>query len=153
MLPDPCPAYSHAPTQLAPLVQVARARALYGSRVYRLAGASPARILEEKNAFKLFITGAYRSVPVKAEKDALTALSQEILAAAAAGDSATAQAGVKKFIAEAKLEEQDRDENGSWNPKQRRNAGAPPTAEILAQMGTEKYALYTPLNPDKPEKK
>ena len=134
-------------------MQVARARAIYGSRVYRLAGASPARILEEKNAFKLFITGAYRSVPVKAEKDALTALSQEILAAAAAGDSATAQAGVKKFIAEAKLEEQDRDENGSWNPKQRRNAGAPPTAEILAQMGTEKYALYTPLNPDKPKKK
>merc|ERR1719152_78645 len=38
-----------------------RARAIYGSRVYRLQGASVEKIIEEKNAFQLFTTGAYRS--------------------------------------------------------------------------------------------
>jgi len=36
-------------------------------------------------------------------------------------------------------------EGATFNPKQRRNPGAPPTAEIEAQMGTQSYALYRPL--------
>ena len=35
--------------------------------------------------------------------------------------------------------------DGAYNPKQRRNAGAPPTSEIVAQMATYSYSLYEPL--------
>ena len=34
---------------------------------------------------------------------------------------------------------------GNFNPLQRRNAGAPPTSEIEAQMGTQAFALYEPI--------
>ena len=64
------------PTKLAPLAPCAqgatskatldRARGIYGSRVVRLASADAATILEEKNAFTLFVSGAYRSA---ADKD------------------------------------------------------------------------------------
>ena len=35
---------------------------------------------------------------------------------------------------------------GNFNPKQRRNPGAPETAAIEGQMGSLAYALYKPLN-------
>ena len=38
--------------------------------------------------------------------------------------------------------EQDTVKGGSFNPKQRRNAGDPPTEAIEGQMGTEVGALY-----------
>ena len=37
----------------------------------------------------------------------------------------------------------DRAECVPVDPKQRRNAGAPATSEIEAQMGTQAFALYT----------
>merc|ERR1719258_601651 len=37
-----------------------RSRAIYGSRVFRLAKASPEQVLEDKNVLTLFITGSYR---------------------------------------------------------------------------------------------
>ena len=40
---------------------VDKARAIYGSRVVRLASASPEAIIEDQNAITLFISGAYRA--------------------------------------------------------------------------------------------
>merc|ERR1719313_1683337 len=59
-----------------------RARAIYGSRIARLAGASAEDIVAEKNAFTLFTTGAYRSVEDKATTTELKALSKKAIAAA-----------------------------------------------------------------------
>merc|ERR1711920_963508 len=106
-----------------------RARAIYGSRIYRLQAANAAAILAEKNAFKLFISGAYRTGDVK-----------PIITAAEKGDEDGAKAKLSEFVAVAKLSELDSVSGGNFDPKQRRNAGAPPTAEIEAQMGTEAYA-------------
>merc|ERR1712087_346645 len=122
-----------------------RARAIYGSRIYRLKSESAAAILAESNAFKLFISGAYRTGDVKPTAVQLTKLSKSILASAAAGDEAAAKKTLSEFVAVAKLSELDSIKGGNFDPKQRRNAGAPPTAEIEAQMGTEAYALYTAL--------
>jgi|ERR1712176_100339 len=122
-----------------------RARAIYGSRIYRLKSASAAAILAESNAFKLFISGAYRTGDVKPTAVQLTKLSRSILASAAAGDEAAAKKTLSEFVELAKLSELDSIKGGNFDPKQRRNAGAPPTAEIEAQMGTEAYALYTAL--------
>lgn len=121
-----------------------RARQIYGSRVFRLQGASAEEILDEKNVFKLFTTGSYRTQgPLDKEaRKTLDALSKKVLAAAKSGDSAGAQAAVKEFIKAGEIRELDTVAGGNFNPKQRRNAGAPPTAEIEAQMGTEAYALY-----------
>ena len=44
---------------------LAKSRALYGSRVYKLKDASPEAILEEKNVFTLFTTGAYPRTGVR----------------------------------------------------------------------------------------
>ena len=73
-----------------------RARAIYGSRIARLSNAPAADILEEKNAFKLFISGAYRSdAATKELRGKLTSISASTIASAKAGDSSGAQAGVK----------------------------------------------------------
>jgi len=122
-----------------------RARAIYGSRIYRLQSATAAAILTEKNAFTLFISGAYRTGDVKPIAKQLTGISKSILAAAEKGDEAGAKAKLSEFVAIAKLSELDLVSGGNFDPKQRRNAGAPPTAEIEAQMGSESYALYTAL--------
>jgi len=125
---------------------VEKARAIYGSRVVRLQTADAATILEEKNAIKLLISGAYRAGangnPNDKKKNAeLSAIEKKVLKAAKAGDSAAAQAGVKDIVSLAGLRELD-GFDGNFSPKQRRNPGAPPTAEIVAQMGTQSYALY-----------
>ena len=41
--------------------QVLKSRAIYGSRVFRLQDASAAVIIDEKNVFDLFLTGAHGS--------------------------------------------------------------------------------------------
>jgi len=51
----------------------------------------------------------------------------------------------KEFIALGKIRETDIVKGGNFDPTQRRNPGAPPTAEIEAQMGTSAYALYKPI--------
>jgi hypothetical protein len=123
-----------------------RARAIYGSRIARLSNAPAADILEEKNAFKLFISGAYRSdAATKELRGKLTSISASTIASAKAGDSSGAQAGVKEFVKIADLRVLDTVQNSIWDPKQRRNAGAPTTDTIEAQMGPMAYALYQPL--------
>jgi len=121
-----------------------RSRSIYGSRVFRLSGASTEKVLEEKNVLTLFITGAYRNDDLPTQKK-LKALAKSIEKSAKAGDSSATQAGLKEFIQLAKIREQDTVAGGNFDPKQRRNPGAPPTAEIEAQMGTQKFALYEPL--------
>jgi len=122
-----------------------RARAIYGSRVFRLAGATPAAVLEDKNVFTLFITGAYRSAAKKDTVAKLKTINKQILKAAAAGDAAGTSAAIKEFIAVGEIRELDSVAGGNFNPKQRRNPGAPPTSEIEAQMGTQAFALYQPV--------
>ena len=123
-----------------------RARAIYGSRVFRLQSKSAQDILDDKNVIRLFITGTYRGEggQIKADKKKLLALEKEIISFAEAGDSSKAQEKLKQFVAEAKITELDNVAGGSFNPKQRRNAGAPETSAIEKQMGTESFALYAP---------
>merc|ERR1719389_898220 len=122
-----------------------RARAIYGSRIARLSKAPAEEILAEKNAFTLFTTGAYRSVKDKETTAKLNALSKTAIASAKSGDTAGAQSAVKEFISVGNIRELDTVEGGNYNPKQRRNPGAPPTSEIEAQMGSLSYALYEPV--------
>lgn len=122
-----------------------RARAIYGSRVYRLQTASAATIADEAAVLQLFITGSYRGADSKPTAAALKKLSKSIVASAKAGDESAAKAGLKEFVALGKITELDSVAGGNFNPKQRRNPGAPPTSEIEAQMGTEAFALYAPL--------
>ena len=131
---------------------VEKARAIYGSRVVRLQTANAATILEEKNAITLLISGAYRAGPNgnpndKKTNSELSAIEKKLVKAAKAGDTAAAQAGIKEIVKLAKLRELD-GIDGNFAPTQRRNPGAPPTSEIVAQMGTQKYALYQAA-PDK----
>jgi hypothetical protein len=128
-----------------------RARGIYGSRIFALQGKSASDIVAEENAFKLFLSGAYREPlarEAKEQKKKLTALSKKILKAAASGGDA--QADLKQFIAEAKITDQASLKDTIFNPKQRRNPGAPPTEAIMAQMGSEGYSLYQPLKGDTP---
>lgn len=119
-----------------------RARAIYGSRIFRLQGATAETILEEKNVFPLFTTGVYRAdASSKDTRKALTDLSKTALAAAKKGDSAGAQAAIKEFVKIGDCKVLD-GVDGNYDPRQRRNPGAPPTAEIVAQMGTQAYSLY-----------
>jgi len=130
-----------------------RARQVYGSRVFRLQTASPAAILEDSSMFTLFTTGAYAGLPSSKETvTELKSLSKAAIAAAKAGDGAAATAATKKFVAVGSIKELDVIDSAIYNPKMRRNPGAPPTSEIEAQMGTEKYALYG-TQADNPSKK
>jgi len=138
------PLAAHADGASSPAV-LAKTRAIYGSRVFRLQAASPSEVLEEKNVFKLFRTGSYRSAADKATVSKLAALEKSIIKSAKAGDAAATSAGVKEFVAVGKIRELDAIPGGNFDPKQRRNAGAPPTSEIEAQMGPQAFALYRPL--------
>ena len=120
-----------------------RARALYGSRIFRLQGATAEKILEEKNCFALFTTGVYRSDTFsKDTRSTLKGLEKKAIAAAKSGDSAGAQAAVKEFVKVGNIRVLDDIQDSIYNPKQRRNAGAPATQDVEAQMGTQLYALY-----------
>lgn len=71
------------------------------------------------------------------------AIGKRAVKAAEAGDAAAATAAVQEYVTLAKInKEYDVVDGGSFNPKQRRNAGDPPTAAIEAQMGTSVKALY-----------
>merc|ERR1719379_1938192 len=123
-----------------------RSRAIYGSRVFRLTGASTEKVLEEKNALTLFITGAYRNeASSQPTQKKLKALAKSIEKSAKAGDSASTQKSIKEFIQVAKIRELDTVKGGNFDPTQRRNPGAPATSEIESQMGTQAFALYKPL--------
>merc|ERR1712060_4892 len=125
---------------------VTRARSIYGSRIFRLQKATPDEVVSEANVFTLFVSGAYRSADNKKTAAELKSISKKILAAAKAGDDGATKASLKEFIALGKIEKElDQVPGNNWDPRQRRNAGAPPTSEIEAQMGTEAYALYAPL--------
>ena len=94
-----------------------KSRAVYGSRVYRLQDASPDAILEEKNAFALFISGVYGSTADKQTKVALEKLEKVALAAAKKGDATTAQAAVKDFVRLGEIKELDMIPGSYYNAK------------------------------------
>lgn len=122
-----------------------RARQIYGSRIYRLQGASVPAILDEKGVFDIFLDGAYgglRDEKSLAAVKQLKELQKTVLSACIKGDGAGASAAVKEYVKVAKISEQDTLQNTIFNPKQRRNAGAPTTDQIEDQMGSEKKALY-----------
>ena len=81
---------------------------------------------------------------MKPKKVALTKLSKSILASAEKGDTAAAQASIKEFVTLGAIKEADTIPGGNYNPKQRRNAGAPTSVDIEILMGTQKTALYGP---------
>ena len=97
--------------------QMLKSRAVYGSRVYRLQEAAPSFILEEKNAFQLFITGVYGASADKATKKELEKLEKAALTAANKGDAAAAQAAVKKFVALGQIKELDTVPGSYYNAK------------------------------------
>ena len=97
--------------------QILKSRAVYGSRVYRLQGATSAGIIDEKNVFTLFITGVYGSTADKATRKEPEKLEKKALAAAANGSTADAQAAVKSFVALAKIEELDMKPGSYYNAK------------------------------------
>mmetsp|Transcript_37703 Transcript_37703/g.121179 ORF Transcript_37703/g.121179 Transcript_37703/m.121179 type:complete len:198 (-) Transcript_37703:571-1164(-) len=115
-----------------------------GSRIFRLLKADPATILSEKNAFNIFADGAYAGLKEKKPlSKQLVAIGKRAVKAAEAGDAAAATAAVQEYVTLAKInKEYDIVDGGSFNPKQRRSAGDPPTAAIEAQMGTSVKALY-----------
>jgi len=122
-----------------------RARVIYGSRVARLVGASNEQIVEEANTFQLFTTGAYRSdVASKETKKQLLALGKKAVDSAKAGDSSAAQDAVNKFVKLGEIRTLDTVDGSIFNPKQRRNPGAPTTKDLEDQMGSRKSALYGP---------
>jgi hypothetical protein len=125
-----------------------RSRAVYGSRVARLVGASNEKIVEEKDMFTLFTSGSYRATggADKVQRAELKKLSDAAVKAARAGDGGAAQDAVKSFVKLANINANDQLEYSIYNPKQRRNAGAPTTDTILGQMGSMKYALYDPTD-------
>ena len=95
-----------------------RARALYGSRIFRLQGATAEKILEEKNCFALFTTGVYRSDTFsKDTRSTLKGLEKKAIAAAKSGDSAGAQAAVKEFVKVGNIRVLDDIQDSIYNPK------------------------------------
>lgn len=125
-----------------------RARSIYGSRIFKLKGASTDKVVEEKNAFTLFITGTYRTIDQKETKTELTKLAKAINKAAEGGDSAKTQSLIGDFLKIGKIDQDYTSVPGAnFDPKQRRNPGAPETFAIEAQMGTQAFALYQPLPP------
>merc|ERR1711871_370010 len=87
---------------------ILKSRALYGSRVFRLQNASPSTILDEKNAFALFISGVYGATAEKSTRVQLEKLEKAALAAAKKGDETTAQAAIKDFVTLGQITELDR---------------------------------------------
>ena len=110
----PLPALAVAPPSPQ---QILKSRAIYGSRVFRLQDAAPATILDEKNVFTLFITGAFGSTADKPTKKALEKLEKAALAAAGKGDAAAAHAAIKEFIALGQITEMDMVKGTTFNPK------------------------------------
>jgi hypothetical protein len=95
---------------------VARSRGIYGGRIAALSGAVEkgdfAAILEEKNSFILFCSGAYSQTgkAIKENKAKAVAASTALLAAAEAGNAAGVKAAYKDFLAVAGISAKDYDE-------------------------------------------
>ena len=100
---------------------------------------------------QLFATGVYRNQDQKDTKKQLLAIQKKVVAAAEKGDAAATSAAIKEFVAVGNIKDLTANPETTFDPKARRNAGAPKTSEILAQMGSEAYAFTTPLPP--PSKK
>lgn len=79
--------------------------------------AAPAEIIDDKNAFTLFITGVYGSTADKSTKKELEKLEKAALAAASKGDAATARAAVKEFVALGQIKELDTVPGSYYNAK------------------------------------
>ena len=88
--------------------QMLKSRAVYGSRIYRLQDATPAKVIEEKNAFALFISGVYASSADKPVRVKLEKLEKAALAAAKKGDTSGAREAVREFVALGQITELDR---------------------------------------------
>ena len=97
--------------------QVLKSRAVYGSRVFRLQGASAETILEEKGVFTLFITGVYGATADKGTKKELEKLEKAALAAAKKGDTQAARASVKEFVDLGQIKELDTIPGSYFNAK------------------------------------
>lgn len=110
----PLAAFSVAPPSPQ---QVMKSRAIYGSRVFRLQNASPEFILDEKNAFTLFITGCYSTTADKPVRLQLEKLEKAALAAAKKGDASGAQAAVKEFVQLSSIKEYDTVPGNVFNQK------------------------------------
>mmetsp|Transcript_6232 Transcript_6232/g.10485 ORF Transcript_6232/g.10485 Transcript_6232/m.10485 type:complete len:192 (+) Transcript_6232:45-620(+) len=122
-----------------------KARAVYGSRVVKLLDAtSTEKILDEKNVFQLFVTGTYRTLDEKATAKKLNGIAKTALAAAGKGDLAGSKAAIKEFVAIGKITDVLSVSGNDYDPKQRRNPGAPETSEIEAGMASLKYAFTEP---------
>ena len=98
---------------------------------------------------QLFATGVYRNQDQKDTKKQLLAIQKKVVAAAEKGDAAATSAAIKEFVAVGNIKDLTANPETTFDPKARRNAGAPKTSEILAQMGSEAYAFTTPLPPSK----
>jgi len=89
---------------------VARSRGIYGGRIADLKGAVEkgdfAAVLEEKNAFELFNSGAYMKKTSKDKKEKPIAIAEynNILAAAKAGDKAALQKSYAAFMKNADID-------------------------------------------------
>jgi len=111
-----------------------RARALYGSRVYRLQGAAGPQILAAADTFDLFITGAYQPGNFNGETiDKLNALAKQTLVAAKKGDDKAANSALSDFIKVGKITELDQNSLNQYNPLERRSMGSPPNAAVLEE--------------------
>lgn len=97
--------------------QMLKSRSIYGSRVFRLQGATPATVMEEKNVFTLFITGVYGASADKVTRKQLEKLEAKALAAASKGDSAATQVAIKEFITLGEIEELDMKPGSYYNAK------------------------------------
>ena len=87
--------------------QMLKSRAVYGSRIFRLQDASASQIVDEKNAFQLFITGVYGTTADKQTKKELEKLEKAALGAAQKGDADTAHAVIKEFVTLGRITEMD----------------------------------------------
>ena len=110
----PLPALAVAPPSPQAML---KSRAVYGSRIFRLQDATVAVILDEKNAFQLFITGVYGASADKQTKKELEKLEKAALVAAQKGDASAAHAVIKQFVALGRITEMDMLPGSYYNAK------------------------------------
>jgi len=124
----------------------ARARQVYGSRLFRLQSASTQKILSEKPVFSLFLNAYGKSAEDKATVTALKKLNGAALAAAGKGDAGAATAAIKDIIKVGAIKELDTINGATFNPLMKRNLGSPLSEEIEDQLGDGKSALFSTGN-------
>jgi len=121
----------------------ARARQVYGSRIFRLQSASAEKILSEKPAFALFLNAYGKKAPEdRATVTALKKLNGAALAAAAKGDAGAATAAIKDIVKVGAIKELDTIDDAIFNPLMKRNLGSPVTEEMEDLLADRKGALY-----------